>query len=137
MNVLITGATGFIGTALCKKMLESGHNITVVIRPNSQKKEKLPKGVNIIELSLDKLSELEGRYDLFYHLAWNGSSGSDRNDFDVQNSNIQYTADAIRAAKRCGCIKFIGAGSQAEYGVVRGVCKEDTTVPNRCMGQQS
>jgi UDP-glucose 4-epimerase len=133
MKVLITGATGFIGNALCKEMIDSGHNVTAVIRPNSQKKGKLSKGVNIIELSLDKLSELNGNYDLFYHLAWNGSSGADRNDFDIQNSNIQYTAEAIKAAKRCGCIKFIGAGSQAEYGVVHGLCKEDTTVPNPFM----
>lgn len=133
MNVLITGATGFIGTALCEEMIDSGYNVTAVIRPNSPKREKLPKEVNIIELSLDKLSRLEGNYDLFYNLAWNGSSGTDRNDFEIQNSNIQYTADAIRAAKRCGCKKFIGAGSQAEYGVVHGLCKEDTTVPNPFM----
>lgn len=127
MNVLITGATGFIGTALCKEMMENGHNITAVIRPNSEKKDKIPIGINIIELSIDKFNELQGSYDLFYHLAWNGSSGADRNDFDIQNSNIKYTAEAIKAAKRCGCKKFIGAGSQAEYGVVRGVCTEETT----------
>lgn len=133
MNVLITGATGFIGTALCQELIDNGHNVTVVIRPNSQKKRKLPKEVNIIELPLDKLGELQGNYDMFYHLAWNGSSGASRNDFDVQNSNIKYTSEAIRAAKRCGCKKFIGAGSQAEYGVVHGLCKEDTTVANPFM----
>lgn len=130
MDVIISGATGFIGTALCKEMIDNGHNVTAVIRPNSKKKEKIPKGVSIIELSLDKLGELTESYDLFYHLAWNGSSGYDRNDFDIQNSNIKYTAEAIKAAKRCGCIKFIGAGSQAEYGVVHGLCNEDTTVPD-------
>ncbi|WP_271811973.1 NAD-dependent epimerase/dehydratase family protein [Clostridium beijerinckii] len=133
MNILITGATGFIGTALCQEMIECGHNVTAVIRLNSHKREKLPKEVEIIELPIDKLSELEGSYDLFYHLAWNGSSGADRNDFEIQNSNIQYTAEAIRAAKRCGCKKFIGAGSQAEYGVVHGIAKEDVTVPNPFM----
>lgn len=133
MNVLITGATGFIGTALCKEFIDNGHNVTAVIRTNSIKKEKLPKEVNIIELSIDKLNELEGCYDLFYHLAWYGSSGSDRNDFDMQYSNIKYTAEAIISAKRCGCKKFIGAGSQAEYGVVHGLCNEDTTVPNPFM----
>ncbi len=133
MNVLITGATGFIGTALCEEFVHNGHNVTAVIRPNSYKKKRLLKDVNVIELSIDKLSELTGSYDLFYHLAWNGSSGDERNDFEIQNSNIQYTADAIRAAKRCGCRKFIGAGSQAEYGVVHGLCNEDTTVPNPFM----
>ncbi|MHC1749827.1 MAG: NAD-dependent epimerase/dehydratase family protein [Cellulosilyticaceae bacterium] len=133
MNVLITGATGFIGSELCKEMINHGHNVTAIIRHNSPKKNKISKQVNILELELDELGKLEGTYDLFYHLAWNGSSGDSRNDFDIQYSNVQYTAEAIKAAKRCGCKKFIGAGSQAEYGVVRGVCKEDTVVPDPFM----
>lgn len=133
MNVIITGATGFIGTALCKEMINNGHSVTAIVRPNSQKIGKLDNKVSIVELALDELDKLGGDYDLFYHLAWNGSSGADRNDFDIQNSNIKYTAEAIKAAKRCRCKKFIGAGSQAEYGVVHGICKEDSTVPNPFM----
>ncbi len=132
MNVLITGATGFIGAALCCEMLNSGHNVTAVTRPNSPKRDKLPSGVSVVELELDKITELTGSYDVCYHLAWNGSSGNARNDFDIQMSNIKYTADVIRTAKRLGCQKFIGAGSQAEYGVVNGVCDENMA-PNPFM----
>lgn len=128
MRVIITGATGFIGIALCKEMIKNGHEVTAIIRKNSSKKSKLTKEVKIVELELDKLNEFNGSYDLMYHLAWNGSSGNDRNDFDMQYSNIKYTAEAIKLAKRCGCKKFIGAGSQAEYGVVHGEAKEDETV---------
>ncbi len=35
-----------------------------------------------------------------YHLAWNGSSGNNRNVFDMQYSNIKYTAEAIKLAKK-------------------------------------
>lgn len=125
MRVIITGATGFIGTALCYEMLNAGHEITAVIRPGS-KKNKIFQSVNVMELSLDRLNELSGSYDLFYHLAWNGSSGEARNDFEIQQMNIKYTIEAIRAAQRCGCQKFIGAGSQAEYGIVNGICTEET-----------
>ena len=128
MRVLITGATGFIGVALCKEMIKNGNEVTAIIRENSNKKSKLPKEVKIVELSLDKLNEFNGNYDLMYHLAWNGSSGNDRNDFDMQYSNIKYTIEAIKLAKRCNCKKFIGAGSQAEYGVVHGEAKEDETI---------
>ena len=128
MRVLITGATGFIGVALCKEMIKNGNEVTAIIRENSSKKSKLPKEVKIIELSLDKLNKFNGSYDLMYHLAWNGSSGNDRNDFDMQYSNIKYTIEAIKLAKRCNCKKFIGAGSQAEYGVVHGEAKEDETI---------
>lgn len=128
MKVIITGATGFIGVALCKEMIKNGHDVTAIIRENSNKKSKLPKEVEIVELSLDRLNEFNGSYDLMYHLAWNGSSGNDRNDFDMQYSNIKYTVEAIKLAKRCNCKKFIGAGSQAEYGVVHGEAKEDETI---------
>lgn len=128
MRVLITGATGFIGVALCKEMIANGHEVTAIIRENSKKKDKLPKEVKVIELSLNRLNEFNGSYDLMYHLAWNGSSGNDRNDFYIQYSNIKYTVEAVRLAKRCGCTKFIGAGSQAEYGVVHGEAKEDETI---------
>ena len=128
MRVLITGATGFIGVALCKEMIKNGNEVTAIIRENSSKKSKLPKEVKIVELSLDKLNKFNGSYDLMYHLAWNGSSGNDRNDFDMQYSNIKYTIEAIKLAKRCTCKKFIGAGSQAEYGVVHGEAKEDETI---------
>lgn len=127
MRVVITGATGFIGIALCQEMLGNGHEVTAVIRPNSVKRDKIPQGVQVIELALKDIGNLTGIYDVFYHLAWNGSSGTNRNNFAMQQSNISYTVEAIRAAKRCGCKKFIGAGSQAEYGVVKGICTEETT----------
>ena len=133
MKVIITGATGFIGTALSQNYIKNGHEVSAIVRPNSNKCDKLPKEVKVIELPLNRLNELDGQYDLFYHLAWNGSSGLDRYDFNTQYSNIQFTGNAIKAAKQCGCIKFIGAGSQAEYGVVNGICNEDRTVTNPFM----
>lgn len=131
MRIIITGATGFIGTALCEELLQNGHEVIAVIRPGSSRRDKL-RDVPVVELPLDdiaRLPKLVPEADMFYHLAWNGSAGSDREDFDMQYSNIGYTAEAIRAAKRCGCRKFIGAGSQAEYGVVHGAAREEETRP--------
>lgn len=126
MEAIVTGATGFIGAALCRELADNGHNVTAVVRRGSQRIYKLDKRVNVIELDLDEISKLAGNFDVFYHLAWNGSSGGLRNDFDTQTSNIGYSAEAMKAAANCGCRKFIGAGSQAEYGVVKGKCSEQT-----------
>lgn len=147
MRAIVTGATGFIGIALCKELLEQLYEVTAVIRPGTKKREKLERSLSenkfaqnhlrILELPLDQLTDLSEKYhieaDVFFHLAWNGSSGSDREIFEVQYKNLQYTANAIQAAKACGCTKIIGAGSQAEYGVVHGIAREEKTVPRPFM----
>lgn len=142
MKAIITGATGFIGTALCREMMQNGHEVVAIIRPGSAKKEKLQFGENIrgglsvLEIPLGKLEDLAAVIsdaDVFFHLAWNGSSGGAREDFDAQYANIGYTAAAVRVAKKCGCKKFVGAGSQAEYGVVQGTAEEDRTPPKPFM----
>ena len=147
MKAIVTGATGFIGTALCEELLKEGHDVIAIIRPVSAKRSKIMKlyqnnpqyqsRLKIIEITLNQLNilaELEGvQADVFFHLAWNGSSGSDREDFELQYSNIRYIAEAIRVAKLCGCKTFIGAGSQAEYGVVHGPAAEGEVVPNPFM----
>lgn len=142
MKVIITGATGFIGKALCKEFTESGAEVYAIIRPHSRRKESLEKElsslgkkadrIHLIEIELEDLEQLPEKVrqaDLFYHLAWNGSAGAEREDFEVQYKNINYMAKAIRAAKACNCKKIIGAGSQAEYGVVKQMEREKETVP--------
>lgn len=82
---------------------------------------------------------------MFYHLAWEGTTGVARNDMYLQHRNARYALDAVDAAHRFGCKKFIGAGSQAEYGRVDGVLRSDTpTFPETgygiaklCAGQMS
>ena len=147
MKYIITGATGFIGFALCQELLMTGNDVVAVGRPSSNKLEKLTTFVKnnsdmksrlqIVELSLEELGKLSTEYDVkadvFYHLAWNGSAGVEREDFDIQYTNVKYTAEAIRAAKACGCHRLVGAGSQAEYGVVRERAYENVTVPNPFM----
>lgn len=147
MRAILTGATGFIGFALLKHLLLEGHEVTTVLRPGTGKKGKIEsfvkdnpdvaKRLTVYEVSLEELESLASEHhveaDAFYHLAWNGSSGADRENFEMQYSNIGYTANAIRAAKACGCKRFVGAGSQAEYGVVKGTAYEDKTVTNPFM----
>lgn len=144
---IVTGATGFIGTALCRELLRGGDEVFAVVRPKSARRHKLTDlqkvdsaaktRLHVVEADLGRLggalSEAQTRADVFFHLAWNGSAGAEREDFDIQQKNIAYTAEAIRAAKACGCTKFVGAGSQAEYGVVHGVASEDKTVPHPFM----
>lgn len=121
-RVVVTGATSMIGQALIDECLKQNIYVCAVIRKDTARRDRLPEHPNLelAECSLDELKELpdriQGTFDTFYHIAW-GATGSARNKSVVlQSKNIGYTLDAVQAAKAMGCRRFIGAGSQAEYG---------------------
>lgn len=129
----MTGATGFLGQALCRELTENRHKVTAVVRPESAEKSKSLAADRTVLLSLGELESLEGEYDVFIHLAWNGSGGDARNDYRAQLQNLLYMEKALKAAAQCGCRRFIGAGSQAEYGVIHGTAREGEAVPSPFM----
>lgn len=138
-SAVITGATGAIGTALINNFISKEVRVLVLARENSKRNDRIPKS-SFVEVRYCSLADLhnfktEEEYDVFYHLAWDGTFGSSRNDMYLQNKNVEYALDAVYAAKRLGCKVFIGAGSQAEYGRVEGVLKPDTpTFPENGYG---
>lgn len=133
MRIVITGATGFLGQALCRELTENRHKVTAVVRPESAEKSTGLAADRTVLLPLEELENLEGEYDVFIHLAWNGSGGDVRNDYRTQLQNLFYMEKALKAAVKCGCTRFIGAGSQAEYGVIHKKAIESRTVPSPFM----
>lgn len=132
--MIVTGATGAIGTALVKWLVDRKIEILVLTRENSRRNQNIPVHplVHIKFCSLEQLEAIENdtgkTYDVFYHLAWMGAAGPQRHDMYIQNQNVRYALDAVRAAKKFGCHTFIGAGSQAEYGNTEAPLKWDTPV---------
>ena len=119
-SAIITGATGMIGRALVSLCESRGIKTAAVIRPGSRRAAGLRESeyLRLIECDAAGYESLvsEEGYDAFFHLAWAKTTGAGRDDAALQCRNIEYTLDAVRAAERCGCRVFIGAGSQAEYG---------------------
>ena len=130
--IVITGATGMIGSAIARCALEQDIDILCIIRKDTSRFNNLPKSerIKIVYADISEYAHLDisGNYDVFYHLAWEKTFGASRDDVDTQVANIQYTLDAVRLAKRLGCKKFIGAGSQAEYGIVTEPLRPETPV---------
>lgn len=121
MRIIVTGGTGVIGSALVRIALERGMEVCCIVHQGSKRLSNLPSGkkLRIVECNLSDYGQLTlgGRFDAMIHLAWEKTFGASRDDTDVQTRNIQYTLDACRLAARSGCNVFVGAGSQAEYGV--------------------
>ena len=139
-HVVITGPTGVIGMALIKKCIDEGVFVTAVRHRGSKRIPRVlesdAKYIRVIECDLQeikKLPDLLAEYksaqeidnafaandyqpDVFYHFAWACTYGESRNNIEAQVDNIKYTCDAIEVAAKLGCKRFVGAGSQAEYG---------------------
>lgn len=131
-KVAITGATSMIGVATIKECIKNNIEVLAIVQRQSKKLGRIPDSplITLCECNLDELQELRaGRdekekndmYDVFYHFAWGFTAKLTRDNPALQAQNIQYTLDAVRLAQRLGCQKFIGAGSQAEYGIVHEV----------------
>lgn len=132
-RVVVTGATSMIGVPLIKECIQNNVEVLAIVRKNSVHLNRLPQSqlLHVYECDLNALSSIAGLppdYDVFYHLAWDYTSKRYRDDPVLQEKNIKYTLDAVALAERLGCHKFIGAGSQAEYGRVDHVITPDTSV---------
>ena len=131
-RAILTGATGAVGIALIKELVSHDVEVLAFCREGSKRNAQIPKHKLVTKkyCSLSEMATVQNDtgkdYDCFYHFAWEGTTGTARNDMYLQNQNVKYALDAVAAAKRFGCHTFIGAGSQAEYGRVEGVLKPDT-----------
>ncbi|MGN1167817.1 MAG: NAD-dependent epimerase/dehydratase family protein [Lachnospiraceae bacterium] len=125
-KVMISGANGFVGSALTRELIQSG--IEVIALDMEGHSDNLPKSelVTFYPFSLDDAAALKEQLkdpgaDTFYHFAWAGSAGPARADTSLQLKNAQWTVDCLRLAKDLGCTRFVNAGSIMELETIKAV----------------
>lgn len=120
-KVIVTGATGFIGSHLVEYLLEEKNHIILIVRNKSKlMKEFLNNNyIEIIEDDIDNLTEesfnLSDEYSVFYHVAWAGVNSLDKNNVSMQIDNIRVSIKAMELCNKIKCQLFVATGTVAEY----------------------
>lgn len=124
-SVIVTGATSMVGINCVVACLKMGMNVTALVRPSSSRIYRLPKDPRlvVVECEMEQYGDVQlpgKKYDVCYHFAWGATSHKARLLPAEQTKNVFYAISAVKMAAQHGCRRFVGAGSQAEYGLAHG-----------------
>ena len=115
MKILITGANGFIGSALTKKMLELGHEVFALVTDFDELKSIKSRKLHLFRLFFDDYNSIAAEVgtsiDVAYHFAWEGLCGQAAVDVDLQLNNVKATNTLLIELKKLGLKKFVFASS--------------------------
>jgi len=128
LKAIVMGANGLIGSSVVRKLKHNNIEVLELDRNDSDLTENCssdPKGEKLF-LKMDLASILDlpakivemgwkpGNSCVFYNFAWAGSLRLADGELADQLKNVEYCANAVRAAKKIGCAKFVSVGSMEE-----------------------
>lgn len=103
MQVFITGASGFIGSATVDELIASGHTVVGLARSDSSAQSLEAKGATVLRGDLDDLGSLRtgaAAADAVIHLAnkhdWSNPAESNR----AERAAVQTLADTLEGSNR-------------------------------------
>jgi nucleoside-diphosphate-sugar epimerase len=121
---LVTGAAGFIGAALARRLIERGDEVTALAGPGSDywRLEQLRDVADVYELDLrdaDAVTRAMQRAqpELVFHLAAHGAYSWQRSLPRMIETNVAGAAHVAEAAIEAGARAIVNAGSSSEYGL--------------------
>lgn len=120
---LITGAAGFIGSSIARRLLAQEHEVWTIDNLSTGKKENLPAGIKFIEgmcqdpKSIEQLKETQ--FDAILHIAGQSSGEISFEDpvYDLR-TNTEATLRLVQYGLDHACRRFIYASSMSVYGTV-------------------
>ncbi|MDD5081319.1 MAG: NAD(P)-dependent oxidoreductase [Candidatus Omnitrophota bacterium] len=120
-NVLITGATGFVGSNLARQMSANGCNVSIIVR-NTSKRENIAdiENLNVFEYNrnIEFLADFieKSQIDVVYHLA--SLFVAEHNSLQVKDlieSNISFGTELLEAMKIAGIKNIVNTGTSWQH----------------------
>jgi dolichol-phosphate mannosyltransferase len=122
--VLVTGAGGFVGANLVRRLLADGRRVVALVRPGGDPWRLAGLDVDVVES--DVREAVPGGFGLVYHLAAHGAYSWQEDEQTIHETNVRGTENALGAGDR-----VVVAGSSSEYGLKDHAPAEDEpTEPN-------
>jgi dihydroflavonol-4-reductase len=126
---LVTGATGLVGSAVTRALLQAGRPVRVLARPNGDRRNLAGLDVEIAEGSLEDAASLARAVAgcrVVYHVAadyriWVPDPGP------MFRANVEGTRNLLMAASKAGVERTVYTSSVATLGLVPGGSADETT----------
>lgn len=109
MQVLVTGATGFVGSRLCRELVEHGYQVRVLVRPKSKRDNLSGLNIEFVEGDITDKSTLPSALkntEIVFHIAALYREAKFGDDV-YWKVNHQGTIDLFEASQRSGVKTFI------------------------------
>jgi nucleoside-diphosphate-sugar epimerase len=117
MDALVTGATGYIGTHLCRALLDEGWDVHALVRANSRV-DRLPPAVKTHLIDASHLTTIVKLIepDIVFHLAAFVSSDDRGPSVErIVSDNSLFGVRVLEAMLATSCRRFINTGTYWEY----------------------
>ena len=131
MKTLVTGANGFIGSAVVRLLLKKGQDVRVLVRPGSDKRNFNGLELDIIEGDLNDINALRLAVDgcnTLYHLAADYRLWIPDPE-NMYKTNVDATRNLIIAAAEANLEKIVYTSSVATLGLNDDGSPADETTP--------
>ena len=122
-RVIVTGATGFVGANLARRLVAEGHEVHLLVRRgyNPWRIKDVSQHVSLHQTDLTDRDVLfpvvdEIKPEWIFHLAVYGAYSWQTDLQQMMQTNIAGTMNLAEACLRTGFESFVNTGSSSEYG---------------------
>ena len=119
-KILVTGATGFTGSNICRRLIETGEDVVAFVRPGPQVASLQAMGVEcrIVDIKdADSVNQHFDGIDRVYHIA--AAYRTEHVDtMEFFQVNVEATRNLLNAAKNAGVQRFVHSSTVGVQGEI-------------------